>query len=166
MKRKWTVIAIILLSLISCIGQPEKTAKVKGNTYKKDIMVSFAVNDSLIVIDNNFEIIFINKADSLRPLIKKNKLQLPYLKSDKRYIIVFHYKNYKMLFREITKQMIFSGQNVEWKFGIDDKPFKNNYKGLLSEAEYKNNKRIKAIQYLQFNLLEYGDGIQFVNQIE
>jgi hypothetical protein len=61
--------------------------------------------------------------------------------------------------------MIFPDQNITWKFGVENRPFSDSM-GLLKESEYRTDKKTRQLQYLQFDLMEYGDGIQFVNKIE
>jgi hypothetical protein len=107
----------------------------------------------------------VNNKDTLPISVKGNELVLTKLKKDTGYTIIFRFKGITLSFNSITRKMIIPDQNVTWKFGIDNPPF-NDLLGLISNEEYKNNKNIKQLQYLQFDPMDYGDGIQFVKKIE
>jgi len=156
-------IGLFLLFVNACSCQ-SRTKAVENNQNNKKLFVSFTLDDSLIVLNNNFTVLFINELDTIRPKITRNELSVSNIKVNREYQVIFRYKEYNFGFNGITKQMIFLNQDVEWKFGIDNRPF-NRLIGVLSDKEYKNDKEIMQVQYLQFNLLEQGDGIQFVNKI-
>ena len=152
---------LLFANVCSCQSRTKTVEKKQNN---KKLFVSFTLDDSLIVLNNNFTVLFINGRDTIQPKITKNELTVSNIKTNTNYKVIFKYKKYDFEFKGITKQMIFPNQDVEWKFGIDNRPF-NRLTGLLSDKEYNNDKEIMQIQYLQFNLLEQGDGIQFVNKI-
>ena len=130
----------------------------------KSLKVSFAIDDSIVVLHDDFTITFVNNHDTMRVYSKNNELVLPALNKEMGYSVLFEYKNYDLTFKGITKKMIFPEQDVEWKFGVDSRPF-NNLTGLLTYEEYKRDSLTRKLEYLQFNFLEQGDGIQFVNKI-
>jgi hypothetical protein len=93
-----------------------------------------------------------------------NYVELPTLSKDSGYSIRFEFEKYKLTFDNFTKKLITPKQNIEWKFGIDNRPF-NNTLGLLPYNEFKADTTTKALHYLKYNLLEEGDGVQFVKKI-
>jgi hypothetical protein len=148
---------------LACLGQANETDTANPNN--KKLLVSFVIDDSSINISNQFKMFFINEKDTLRIGVEGNRLILPNLEKDTGYTIVFMFKHYVLSFNRMTKKLITPDQDITWKFGIDNPPF-NDLLGLISNEEYKTNKKIKQIQYFQFDLMEYGDGIQFVHKIE
>lgn len=154
-----------LFLLNSCSSQPKKpVAETNSNENNKKLSINFTVDDSIILLHDDFIVFLVNEKDTLHLLSKNNELILPVLEKDTGYSVTFKYNDYSLSFKGITKRMIFPGQDVEWKFGINNRPF-NKLTGLLSDKEYKSDTNTKELQYLQFNLLEQGDGIQFVNKI-
>ena len=156
-------IGLFLLFAIVCSCQ-SRTKTVEEKQNNKKLFVSFTLDDSLIVLNNNFTVSFINDRDTIQTKITKNELSVSNFKTNAVYKVIFKYKKYDLEFKGVSTQMIFPNQDVEWKFGIDNRPF-NRLKGVLSDKEYNDDKEILQIQYLQFNMLEQGDGIQFVNKI-
>ena len=168
MQGKLIILSSILFILSGCSGQEKKQPVSESIASNKKLLVSFTLNDSTININDRFNLWFANGIDTLHASIKGNELILPDFreKKDTGYTVGFECSGYKLYFSRITRRMIFPGQDVEWKFGIQNKALTNNYRGLLSEQEYKSGKKYKEIQFLQFNPLEEGDGVQFVNKIE
>ena len=161
-------ISTFFIGLISCSNQSENKVSDKPQAMKDDskkLIASFTIDDNAINIQDKFSIILINNGDSLNTSIKGNQITIPSLTRDTGYTVVFKYNNYILPFHGLTKQMLFSGQDMEWKFGIDNRPF-NHSLGLLSEGEFNTDKTTKQLQYLQFSPMERGDGIQFVNKIK
>jgi hypothetical protein len=155
-----------ILGVISsgCSNQPNQNLAESTKTPEKKTMVSFIVDDNLATMSGQFQLLFINGNDSAVATNIGNEVVLPVLRKDTGYIIIFKYGNYTMRFSGITKKMIYSEREVEWKFGVDNRPF-NNLVGLLSTDEFKEDKTTEQLQYLQFNPLEHREGIQFVNKI-
>jgi hypothetical protein len=157
-------ILCILLFLLSCSGQT--TQKPKENSLSsKSITVSFSIDDSFLPIKNQYHVVFVSGNKSIEASIKGNELFLPAIDTNTNYTIVFRYANYSLLFKNVMSQRILTGQDMAWKFGIDNRPF-NNDLGLLSTEELKTDTKIKQLQYLVFDPLEHGDGIAAVNKIE
>jgi hypothetical protein len=158
------VFAILTFTFSNCFSQEKKYLSV-ANDINKKFIVSFFIDDKPVKIKNNFKVFFINGKDTLKPDVKESELLLlPGLFKDSIYTIVLNYNKYCLSFNRITQKMIFPGQDVEWRFGIDNPPF-NSLLGLLKENDYKNVQKFKQLQYLQLMLMEYGDGVQFVNTV-
>lgn len=155
-----------LFLINSCSNQSPNpvTENNNSNEAKKKILISFIEDDSTVTLHDDFTVFFVKVRDTLHLSSINNELTLPMLKNDTGYSVLFKYMGYNLYFKGLTKQMILPGQDVEWKFGVDNRPF-NKLTGLLSDEEYTNDIKTKQLQYLQFNLLEQGDGIQFVNKI-
>ncbi len=161
----FSIVIWVLFLLNSCSSQPKKPITENSNNEgKKKLLISFNIDDSTFLLHDDFTVFFINEKDTLHVSSKNNELNLPVLEKETGYSVAFKYKLYSLYFKGITKQMIFPGQDVEWRFGIDNRPF-NKLTGLLSDEDYKIDTETRELQYLQFNLLEQGDGIQFVNKI-
>ena len=148
------VFAITLLSIFCSNSNEQK---------EKRILISFTIDDSVQNITDSFRIDFISGVDTLSGMADKNFLNLPGIEKDTTYEVVFNYATYSLSFKEVTKQMIVPEQNIEWKFGIDNRPF-NNLLGLLPYEEFKTDTTTKQLIYFQFSPMESGTGIQFVQK--
>ena len=131
----------------------------------KRIFISFEINHNPVKIDNRFKMLFINDKDTQTIKTVGHQRILPSIGKDTGYTIIFIFKRLVLSFAGITRKMIFSDQDVNWIFGIETPPF-NKTRGILSYEEYETNKKLKQIQYLQFDLMEHGDGREFVHKIE
>lgn len=161
---------LLLIALTGCNEQTQNkgissTHTTKDDSTRKKLTASFAVDDSVMDIKNHFSIQLLNAKDTINPSINGTEIIFPELTRDTGYTVVFHYNNYNFSFHGLTKAMLVTGQDMEWKFGIDNRPF-NHSLGLLREEEFKSDKTTNQLQFLQFNPLEFGDGIQFVNKIK
>ena len=123
------------------------------------------VDEIFIKLKDDFKVYIINGNEMLNCPSKNNYIDLPTLANDRGYSIAFEYGKYKLTFDNFTKKLITPTQNIEWKFGIDNRPF-NNTLGLLPYNEFKTDTTTKELHYLKYNLLEEGDGIQFVKKIK
>ena len=72
-------------------------------------------------------------------------------------LTVLHDK-YIISFDSLTKNMIIPDQEIEWELGVDDYPFEKKLQQCIT------NENTKSIQYLIFNLYEFGDGIILINE--
>lgn len=161
---KLSVSITTLFLSFCCNGQVdgEKSTSVSG----KKLYVVFFIGAKEINIHNRFKILFLNEKDTINVEVKGNQLVLPSLEKDTGYKIVFIYKKFLLSFNGFTRKMIIPDQDITWKFGVDNRPF-NESLDILSPAGYKAlSLKIKQLQYFQFLLMEYGDGIQFVKKIE
>jgi hypothetical protein len=151
--------------MFTCSGQLNQ--ENFGIGHAKKILVSFFLDGKQVRIRNNFKLIFVNEKDTFTCHIKGIQAAPPDIIRDTEYTVIFSYKNYVLSFDKISKRMISADQDITWDFGIDKYPFHQNL-DLLSSEDYKAaiETRVKQIQYLQLNLMEYGDGIQFVNKVE
>jgi len=159
---KYSFSLILLFIINACTGSEKHLEKQLENN--KIISVSFKIDNKNIMIKDDFEILFIEKQDTIKSIIRENEILFPNLKHNKEYDIVFIYEKYKLSFSKITYNMIFPNQNFELAFGIEYPPFTYS-KDILTTEEYENRNQYNEIQYLQFNLFEYGDGIQFINKM-
>jgi hypothetical protein len=153
--------------LIYCSNQPKENnnndALVKQEG--KKIIVSFMVDETSIKVKDDFKIYIINDFEVLECSSKNNYIELPVLNKDTGYSIKFEYGKYKLLLDNFTKKLITPSQNIEWKFGIDNRPF-DNLLGLLPYDEFKTDATTKELHYLKYHVLEKGDGVQFVKRIK
>jgi hypothetical protein len=148
-----------LLIIIICLSCSNKQIQQK---YK--LKVDFQLDDSIITNDNNFKILFIYKTDTSSATIKTENVSLPLLK-DSIYEVSFQYKNFKLSFKGIHKETVSIDQNMEWKFGIRNRPF-NITEGLLSTKDFESDTTTRQLIYWQFNPQEHGDGIQIVQKVK
>lgn len=130
---------------------------------EKSIQINFAIDDSIQNIENNFNVDFFDGYDTLKSAVRNNYLVLPVINRDTTYEVIFTFSQYTLSFKGITKKMIVPEQNIEWRFGVDNKPF-NNLLGLLPYGESISDTTTKQLIYFQFLPMEYGTGIQFVQK--
>ncbi|MBN8876906.1 MAG: hypothetical protein J0I32_05120 [Sphingobacteriales bacterium] len=156
---------ILTILLIGCHGTANQAPTADGISDSKKITVSFTIDDSLINIKDKFQVAISNGNTSEKAIVKGNEISLPELKTDTGYTIIFKYADVSLSFKRVTKKMIVTSQDMEWKFGIDNRPF-NNLLGLLSTQEFNTDKKTRQLQYLTFDPQEHGDGISAVNKIE
>ena len=145
----------IVLSVLSC--------SINGKKIAKTIEISFYIDEEKQLISNQYSVLFITNKDTLKGFCNYTYLELPALPKDSIYTIIFKHKNYSLSFPKVYRTMIIPEQDIEWKFGIDNKPF-DKLLGLLTEEEYKMSNN-NQIQYLQFNPKEFGNGIQLINKL-
>ncbi len=156
-----------ILPLLCCSGQPKEDNNKNdalGREEGKKIAVSFMIDETSIYLKDDFRIHIVNDAEVLDCSSKNNYIELPGLNKDTGYSIIFEYGKYKLTFDNLTKKIITPKQDIEWKFGIDNRPF-NNILGLLPYDELTSDSTTKELHYLKYNLLEEGDGVQFVRKI-
>lgn len=160
MKYLFSLILLLAMNFYMSCNKPLK------NELKNDkiILVSFKINDEEIIIKDAFDIFFIDNKDTVKSIVKGNEILVLDLQPNKEYSIIFIYEKYKLSFSKITYNMIFPQQNLELDFGIEYPPFVQT-RGLLTAKEYEDKVQYNQLQYLQFDVLEYGNGIQFVNKI-
>ena len=151
---KKILIIIVCLFLINC-------SKDKSKTFP--IIISYSINDSNIDIKNNFTISVIKEKDTLIFYPKDQIINFEKLNEFNNYIIIFKHNKRSIVFDNFSNKMLNPSQKMEWKFGIENQPFNVENK-ILSTEEY-NDKTIKELEYIQFNPLEFGDGIEKFNII-
>ena len=149
---KKTLIVITSLFLINC-------SKDKSKTYP--ILISYTINNSNIDIKNNFTISVIKRKDTLIFYPKDEIINFKKFSEFNNYIVIFKHNERSIIFNDFSNKMLNPSQKTEWKFGIENQPFNVENK-ILSTEEY-NDKTIKELEYLQFNPLEFGDGIEKIN---
>jgi hypothetical protein len=153
------------LFLVSCGSGGGKTVtRINDSTIQKKLTISFHIDDSAIKISDQFQLYFTKGADTIKPILKGNQLIIPAIPEDTGYSVTFLFQGNSLTFGGITKRMIFPGQNMEWRFGIENRPFKQG-RGLISAADIQNDSTTHQLDYLQFDPQEYGDGIQFVKKV-
>ncbi len=165
MRIKLYIITSLIFFFISCSGQIKEKISGSSDTINKSITIAFMIDETRIDINNNFSLFFANGSDTLHAGIRGTKLVLPNLEKDTEYTVIFKYKYFNLSFNKILKRTILPDQNMEWLFGIENRPF-NDSLGLLSYQDFKTDKKTRQLQYFQFRPQEYGDGIQFVKKIE
>lgn len=131
--------------------------------YEKKIKISFFIDDSTQQISDQFKVDFISGIDTLHGTVEKNYLILPLPLNDTSYDVAFSWSQHFLLFRNVAKSMIIPDQDIEWRFGIDNRPF-NNLRGLLPYDEFLSDTVTKRLIYFQFDPMEYGTGVQFVQK--
>jgi hypothetical protein len=151
---KKILIILTSLFLINC-------SKDKSKIYP--VMISYSINGSNIDIKNNFSISVIKEKDTLIFYPKDQIINFKKLNKFNNYIVIFKHNKRSIIFDNFSNKMLNPSQKMEWKFGIENQPFKEENK-ILSSEEY-NDKTIKKFEYLQFNPLEFGDGIEKINII-
>jgi hypothetical protein len=165
MKKIFFTTAAQLCLLFTCLGQINQGNFGVG--HGKKILVAFFIDGKQVKIRNHFKLIFVNEKDTFPTAIKGIQAIPQNIEKDTGYRVIFLYKKYVLSFDRITKRMISADQDITWDFGTDNYPFHQNLDILTSE-NYKSaiEKKVKQIQYLRFDLMEYGDGIQFVKKID
>lgn len=159
-------ITMMLVCLIfTCSAQMDQGKFGVG--HGKKILVTFFSDGKKVRIDNNFKLFFVNGGDTFRCKIKGIRAIPPEITRDSGYAVFFSYKNYVLTFEKLSRRMISADQDITWVFGIDNYPFHQSL-DLLSSEKYKDaiETKVRQIQYLIFNLMEYGDGIQFIKKIQ
>ena len=151
---KKALIVILSLFLINCS---------KNDSESYPIIISYCINGSNIDIKNNFTIAVIKENDTFNFYPKEQIINFKKFNAFDNYKIIFKHNEKSIVFNDISNKMINPSQKMEWKFGIENQPF-NTDNRILSTEEY-NDKTIKKFEYLQFNPLEFGDGIEKVNII-
>mgnify|MGYP003440025937 FL=1 len=154
------LILIILFSIQAMLCNSDYSRSIE----QKTIRISFTIDDSITNVANKFDVRFINGNDTLMGMTDSIFLRLPDLEKDSIYDVSFSYESYRLYFKDMPRTMIIPEQEIEWKFGIDNRPF-NNLLGLLPYHEYQNDTTTKKLIYLQFNPFEFGDGIQLVQKV-
>ncbi len=154
----------LILFLSSCEEKKLKELSPISTKHQKRIKISFSIDDSLINQDNQYTIFISNGSDTLQTsIIYDNEIKLPAINHDSGYAIIFKYKQYEIAFDGLTRRMIIPQQDIEWRFGIDNRPF-SRMSGLISPVEEKDT-TIKQIFYFKLDPMEEGDGIQFIKKI-
>lgn len=148
-------ICVTIFSNLYCSNWEGKTEQ------QKEIQVSYAIDDKAVNISGCFGVVFVNEKDTLRGKATKSLLRLPDLKENVKYAIIFCCNTDTLKFEGVSGKTITPEQDIEWKFGIDNKPF-NHLLGLLSESAYKSATKLTQLSYLQLDPKEFGDGIQFI----
>lgn len=159
---------VLFQVLLCCSSRPKDNNDRKDYSVKqegKKIVVSFMVDEISIKLKDDFKIYIMNGDETFECPPKDNYIELPTLNKDSGYSIRFEFEKYKLTFDNFTKKLITPKQNIEWRFGIDNRPF-NNILGLLPHNEFKTDTTTKELHYLKYNLLEEGDGVQFVKKIK
>ena len=162
---KLIIIIVCFMHLtLFCFGQSNDISETSKPN--KLLLVTLNVEGKTINIKNHFRIFFVNGSDTFNVGVKGNQLILPHFEKDTGYTVTLVYKKYVLSFDRITKRMIFPGQDVTWKFGVDDRPF-NEALSIYGPERYKSiDKAVKRLQYLQFDMMEEGDGIEFIREIK
>ncbi len=158
-----TYYKLLILILLICVSCKEKPQKLITSTNTKKVSVSLIIDDKKVKL-STYKLYCINNQDTLDFLKDNNNyLIIPTnLEKNKEYEFIFQYKNTTIKFDKIIGKTVVPNQNIEWLFGIDNKPF-NKSLALLTEEEY-GSKSINRVYYWQFNLLEFGDGVIFVRK--
>lgn len=154
--RQFTVLSSCILFGCNCIN--------KNASEQKPIHISFVVDGKPQNISNTFKIYFVAKKDTLEGISNGNLLKLPKLSNDTVFDVIFKLKQYSLNFGQLSKQAIISNQEIEWRFGIDNKPF-DRTSSILSDNEYNINATAKQLIYLQMDPMESGDGIQLTKWV-
>ncbi len=127
------------------------------------ITITFFKEGKPVEINNNFHIYIFTEDSLLKktylPKIQDNQFTLPQFNKEQKGIILFVYKNHCIAFDQVN---LYHNQNMKWEFGIDNRPFHPDNHAGTSKDEIK---KIKQINYLKFNPLEYGDGTRLSNYI-
>lgn len=129
----------------------------------KKLWVSFAIDGDTINMGEHYDIALINGEDTLKARKQGSFIQLP-LMTDSAYDLMFKYQSYTLIFKQMPRTMLYPEQDTHWKFGIQNRPFTHAL-GLISQKELDTDTVTKQLVYLQFDLREYGDGIQLVQRI-
>lgn len=154
------IISIIIFSITSC-NETKINNKINNNRIFL-IPIKYVIDDKVLKLDDNFNFLVINNSDTIKIKHKNNILEIPELDKRDNYKVLFQYKKDKIVFSQLSDKMINPNQKMDWIIGIDNMPF-NKSLGLLDLKEYDAS-NYKKLEYLQFDLQEYGDGIQLVNK--
>src|SRR5580692_7829082 len=115
-----------VLELLS-IGCNNRTSTAQS----KYIKVSFSIDKKSIDIAGNYKLFLVKGPDTLYAAINSNNIELPKM-NDSTYEVVFKYGQYILSFQNIARRTLLSDQNMQWKFGIQNRPF-DLESGLLSK---------------------------------
>ena len=129
----------------------------------KHIKISFSVDKQLVDIGGNYQLFLVNGRDTLPAAVDKSYVELPKM-DDSIYEVVFKYGQYTLTFQNIARQTLFPEQNMQWKFGVQNRPF-DLESGLVTKQEYETDTLTRQLVYLQFDPQEHGDGIQIVRKL-
>lgn len=149
-----TIFYFTLFFLVSCS---------KDNQEKYPIKISYQIDDKEVQLNDNFIISVVREKDTFNFYPKQKKVSLYKFDEFDKYEVNFIYDKKILNFKDVSNKMLNPSQQMEWKFGIENKPFKIE-DGLLSTEEFSD-ETIKQVEYMQFNPLEFGDGIEKVNII-
>ena len=155
---------LALLILYAHTGLSQLTNSSQG-TSSKTRFVSFVVDGKKKKIDNNFRFIIVHNNDTTLAKVKGNTLIVPDLDDRLDYTVIFKYKGFSLSFNDVSKKMLFPGQDYNWEFGVDNRPFDESL-DLMTSGEYVADKTSRQLQYLRLDPIEFGDGIRFVNKID
>lgn len=140
--------------------------KQKKRAFQKEtsIRASFQVDDSSMLLDNNFKVFLDGPTQKIACRIEHDTVFVPHNLNDSIYTLRFIYGELHLAFDSVQKFDLLVDQRVHWALGVDNKPF-DLLKGAISFEDYKRGIYSK-VEYLILNLQERGDGIQFVNKIK
>jgi|HubBroStandDraft_2_1064218.scaffolds.fasta_scaffold27792_2 hypothetical protein len=165
MNKKLIISIVFVCSFFGGIAQ--ETVDTFGVGHGKKIFVNLYVDNKMVKMGSRFEFFFINGSDTF--LCKKSGTTIipSEVKKDTGYRVVFRYKNMSLSFDRISRRMIDADQDITWVFGVDNYPFISHAE-VISDDQYKDaaKKKTQRIEYLRLQLMEYGDGRQFVKMIE
>src|SRR5580700_10459248 len=166
MKKVILLPGIIFFVIQTCYAQVEH--QNFGIGQGKKILVAFFIDGKQIRIRNKFKLFFVNGKDTFATKIRGIRAFPPPIEKDSGYQVFFMFKNYLVSVDKVSRRMISADQDITWDFGIDNYPFHQNLY-LLSDDEYRKalvEKKLKQIQYLKFDLMEYGDGMRIIKKVE
>jgi hypothetical protein len=145
---------LFILLISSCVVNHSKKAQ---QTHK--LFVSLYMDGTKIPIDSsNTKFILTNKYNKIIGKLKGNFLIFPSITTkDSIFKFIVENEHYHISFDSIYTSMIYADQDMEWKIGIDHYPFHD-------DDCYLEDKTIKSVKYLIFDLYEKGDGIVIVNE--
>jgi hypothetical protein len=121
--------------------------KSEGNEYKVDI--KFFIEDSVVVLNTNFNVYFLHGMDTITARIDKSSFFISDATiPDSGIIVCFDYKNIKLTFNDVKINR--KQQDVIWEIKIDKKPFEKQEYWYLK-------KKLRKIKWLY--TLNMGNGV-------
>ncbi|MDI3545787.1 MAG: hypothetical protein PWQ43_1716 [Rikenellaceae bacterium] len=124
-----------------------------GQTFT--VNVEYTYNGKKIALNDDFEIFFViidsTQKIIIKPEITQNTFKIPDFCGNTRGHIVFKYK--KTVIGLGINPFSYT-QNMRWEIGFDKKPYDKEYNIGTGNIE-----KTKAIAYIAFDPMEWGDGV-------
>jgi len=131
----------------------------------KSIRLSFYVDGVLHPLTPKDKLYLVSKSDTINGWWnEQNQINFSSEPTQLQYDLVFVKEKDTLLFEKTDLQLLKPGQDFEWWFGIDNKPFDREL-GLLTIQEYAKDTLLRKLNYWQLLPQEEGDGIQIAKKV-